>query len=109
MSRHVDHGAWVSWQTTRGDGVFGKVRRQIGHKVLVERAAELKDAREHRFRNGLLAGSDDIEQRRNLLGVEVWLVVHRQFRQTSESSNAVQRARTTRCGTRALCSALRAL
>jgi len=71
MSRHVDHGAWVSWQTTRGDGVFGKVRRQIGHKVLVERAAELKDAREHRFRNGLLAGSDDIEQRRNLLGAEL--------------------------------------
>jgi len=37
----------------------------------VERAAELKDAREHRFRNGLLAGSDDIEQRRNLLGAEL--------------------------------------
>jgi len=33
--------------------------------------------------------------------------VHRQFRQTSEMSNALQRARTTRCGTRALCSALR--
>ena len=65
---HADDSAWVCRQPTRW---YGRALRQLSNKVRVERLAESKNARKYCFRNGLLAGTDDIKQRRNLLEAEL--------------------------------------